>query len=56
MKKNNYPKSLVEVWEWKKKVNEKTKNIPNKIQFFEKDTKEMIEKLGLKRVSYSIKK
>ena len=55
MKMTKYPKSLIEVWDWKKKVYEKTKNMPNKIQYFEKDTKELIEKLGLKRVSYSLK-
>ena len=51
MTEHNYPESLREVWGWKSKVYENTKMLPDKLRFFEEDTKEIIKRLGLKTFS-----
>lgn len=52
MRKTKYPKALLEVWQWKDAVYKKTKHLSDKIKFFEEDTKEVIERLGLKRTAH----
>ena len=56
MTEGNYPKSLLEVWEWKARVYEKTKGNPDKARFFEEDSRDMIKRLGLKKYSYKSRK
>ena len=50
-KKSNDSQSLIEVWKWKDKVYEKLRNKADKILFLQKDTEEVINRLGLKRIS-----
>ena len=56
MTERNYPESLREVWGRKSKVHEKTMTVPDKLRFFEDDTKETVKRLGLKTFSGTAKK
>ena len=50
MKINFYPKSLKELWNWKKEVYKDIKNFSTseRINYFKKETKDTIKSLGLK--------
>jgi len=51
MMKNKETKSLVEIWEWKEKIYNKIKNMKDKSDYFKKNTNEVINRLGLEKVS-----
>jgi hypothetical protein len=48
-KKMGTPKSLEEVWEWKEMVYEDSKSNPDKIKYFHECTKDIVNRLGLKK-------
>ena len=45
------PKTLMEVWEWKEMVYEDSKSVPDKVMYFHNSTKDIVNRLGLKKYS-----